>query len=72
VPYAHEEVLSGARLTREIMARIGIDEVMIERLVRRFYRWMQADAILGSIFAERITDWHAHISKLCDFGHQLR
>mgnify|MGYP006948854205 CR=1 FL=1 len=35
----HKEVLIRARLTCEIMARTGIGEVMIERLVRRFYRW---------------------------------
>jgi hemoglobin len=49
------------------MARTGIDDVMIERLVGRFYQRVQADPVLGPIFAERITDWHGHISKLCDF-----
>ena len=56
-----------ARLTREIMAQTGIDEAMIERLVRRFYQRVQSDPLLGPVFAEKIADWDAHISKLCDF-----
>lgn len=56
-----------ARITREIMERTGIDEAMIERLVRRFYRQVQADALLGPVFAPRIADWEQHIAKLCAF-----
>ncbi|CAH1696165.1 Group III truncated hemoglobin [Hyphomicrobiales bacterium] len=56
-----------ARITREIMERTGIDEAMIERLVRRFYRQVQADPLLGPVFAPRIADWEKHIAKLCAF-----
>lgn len=56
-----------ARITREIMERTGIDEAMIERLVRRFYRQVQADPLLGPVFAPRIADWEQHIIKLCAF-----
>ncbi|MDQ0333489.1 hemoglobin [Mesorhizobium sp. YL-MeA3-2017] len=56
-----------ARITREIMERTGIDEAMIERLVRRFYRQVQADPLLGPVFAPRIPDWERHIVKLCAF-----
>lgn len=45
-----------ARITREIMQRAGIDEAMIERLVRRIYRQVQADPLLGRVFAERMAD----------------
>lgn len=56
-----------ARITREIAERTGIDDEMIERLVRRFYRQVQADALLGPVFAPRIADWELHIAKLCAF-----
>lgn len=56
-----------ARITREIMERTGIDEAMIECLVRRFYLEVQADPLLGPVFAPRIADWEQHIVKLCAF-----
>jgi hemoglobin len=60
-----------ARLTREIIARTEIDEVVIEEFVRSFYRRLQFDPALGPIFAARIADWDAHISKLCAFLSQV-
>ncbi|RTL93001.1 MAG: group III truncated hemoglobin [Hyphomicrobiales bacterium] len=56
-----------ARITREIMEKTSIDEAMIERLVRSFYRQVQADPLLGPVFARRIADWEQHIVKLCAF-----
>jgi hemoglobin len=56
-----------AHLTREIMTKTGIDEAMLERLVRSFYQRLQSNPLLSPIFVERIADWGAHISKLCDF-----
>jgi hemoglobin len=51
----------------EIAARTGIDEAMIERLVRAFYRRVTGDPLLAPIFAERVGDWEAHISRMCAF-----
>ena len=56
-----------ARITSEIMGQTGIDEAMIERLVRTFYDRVQRDPLIGPIFAERIADWDHHIVKLCAF-----
>lgn len=56
-----------ARITAEIMRKTGIDEAMIERLVRLFYQRIQAEPVLGPIFAARVTDWEHHIAKLCAF-----
>jgi hemoglobin len=56
-----------ARITRDLMDKTGIDDAMIERLVRRFYGRVQADPLIGPVFAARITDWEAHIIKLCAF-----
>lgn len=56
-----------ARITAELMDKTGIDEPMIERLVRRFYERIQAEPVLGPIFTSKITDWEHHIQKLCAF-----
>jgi len=56
-----------ARITADLMAATGIDDAMIERLVRTFYARVQADPLIGPIFAVRIADWDAHIVKLCAF-----
>jgi hemoglobin len=55
------------QLTAEIMARTGIDEAMIERLVRGFYAKVRADAVLGPIFETRISDWEPHLAQMCAF-----
>jgi hemoglobin len=56
-----------AQIQDEIADRTGIDEAMIERLVRAFYRRVVDDPLLGPIFAERIGDWEMHIAKMCAF-----
>ena len=44
----------------------GLDEAMIEALVRRFYGSAREDALLGPVFA-RVTDWEHHIARICAF-----
>ena len=56
-----------ARISRDLMEKTAIDDAMIERLVRTFYARVQADALIGPMFAARIEDWEAHIVKLCAF-----
>ena len=55
------------RITAEISERTGIDEVMIERLVRGFYAKVRADVVLGPIFDTRIGDWERHLQQMCAF-----
>jgi hemoglobin len=55
------------QLTAEIMERTGIDEAMIERLVRGFYTKVRADAVLGPIFEARIKNWEPHLAQMCAF-----
>jgi hemoglobin len=50
-----------------IEARTGIDEEMIERLIRAFYRRVQQDALIGPVFAERIADWEPHLQRMFAF-----
>ena len=55
------------QLTSEIMERTGIDEALIERLVRSFYARVREDAVLGPIFEARIKDWEPHLAQMCAF-----
>jgi hemoglobin len=55
------------QLTAEIMERTGIDEAMIERLVRGFYAKVREDAVLGPIFEARIRDWEPHLAQMRAF-----
>ena len=54
-------------IAAEIAERTGIDEAMIERLVRAFYGKVQDDALLGPVFDERIVDWEPHLQRMFAF-----
>ena len=45
----------------------GIDEQMIERLVRAFYDRVKVDDLLGPIFAAAISDWEPHLQRMFAF-----
>ncbi len=55
------------QISESVAAETGIDEAMIERLVRAFYARIREDAILGPIFASRIKDWEPHLKRMCAF-----
>lgn len=55
------------QMTAEIMARTGLDEDKLTELVHRFYDKVRTDAVLGPIFAARITDWGPHLERMVDF-----
>jgi hemoglobin len=46
---------------------VGIDEAMVETVVRRFYARIRAHAEMGPIFEAHIDDWPRHIAHLVDF-----
>ena len=54
-------------LREEIAARTGIDEAMIERLVRAFYGRARHDPLIGPIFESKVADWELHIARICAF-----
>jgi hemoglobin len=56
-----------AATTAQIEAKTGIDEAMIERLVRGFYTRVREDDVLGPIFASRIEDWEPHLQQMFAF-----
>jgi hemoglobin len=51
----------------DIVARTGIGEAMIERLVRAFYGRARLDPFIGPIFESKVRDWEAHIARICAF-----
>jgi hemoglobin len=56
-----------AQIINTLQAETGIDEVMIETLVRRFYGRVRDDACLAPIFSARIADWEPHLQRMCAF-----
>ena len=55
-----------AEITQAIRAATGLDDAVIEKLVREFHGAARQDPLLGPVFA-RVTDWEAHIRKICAF-----
>lgn len=56
-----------AALAEALAVETGIDDAMIEALVRRFYVKVRADTLLGPVFETRIRDWEPHLNRMCDF-----
>lgn len=56
-----------AAITAEIAERTGINETMIDRLVRAFYGKIRKDPLLGPVFETRIADWEPHLQRMCAF-----
>jgi hemoglobin len=54
-------------IVADIVARTGIDEAMIDRLVRAFYGRARRDPLIGAIFEARVHDWEAHFGRLSAF-----
>lgn len=55
------------QIVDDIVARTGIDEAMIENLVRTFYSRARRDPLIGPVFENKVTDWEEHIGRLCRF-----
>jgi hemoglobin len=55
-----------AALTRDIETATGLNEAVLERLVRAFYAAARKDASLGPLF-DHVVDWEAHIARICAF-----
>jgi hemoglobin len=51
----------------DIVERTGIDEAMIERLVRAFYDRARRDPLIGPVFEAKVHDWDGHLARMCAF-----
>jgi hemoglobin len=49
----------------------GINEKMIERLIRGFYARVRQDALLAPIFESRISEWEPHLENMFAFWSSL-
>jgi hemoglobin len=49
----------------------GIDETMIEALIRGFYARVRQDPLLGPFFESRISDWEPHLGAMFAFWSSL-
>ncbi|RNI19404.1 group III truncated hemoglobin [uncultured Paracoccus sp.] len=54
-------------MTAAIMAETGLDEDVLRDLVHSFYAKVRRDAVLGPIFAARISDWDPHLERMVAF-----
>lgn len=68
---ADEHMARRAQLVKQLQAETGIDDAMIERLVRHFYQRIRADDLLGPVFAARIADWEPHLARMCTFWSSI-
>jgi hemoglobin len=56
-----------AQIVQQMREQTGIDERMIDQLVRGFYARVRDDELLGPVFNSRIQDWEPHLQRMCDF-----
>ncbi|EYD72887.1 putative hemoglobin [Rubellimicrobium mesophilum DSM 19309] len=45
----------------------GLDEAVLDRLVRRFYDRVRQDDLLAPVFEAVIDDWEPHLARMVDF-----
>lgn len=55
-----------AAITSGIQAATGLDEAVLEHLVRTFYATARQDEVIGHLF-DGVTDWEKHIAKITTF-----
>lgn len=54
-------------MTRALSAQTGLDDQVLTELVHAFYGKIREDAVLGPIFAARISEWEPHLARMVDF-----
>ena len=60
-----------AEIVALMQKETGIDEPMIERLIRAFYARVRQDPLLAPIFESRIEDWEPHLDNMFAFWSSL-
>lgn len=56
-----------AAIVARVQAETGIDEAMIERVIRGFYARVVKDEVIGPVFNARIVDWEPHLQTMLAF-----
>ncbi|WP_415182207.1 group III truncated hemoglobin [Phaeovulum sp.] len=55
------------QVTADLMARTGLDELILTQLVHGFYDRVRRDPLLGPIFDAHIKDWGPHLERMVEF-----
>jgi hemoglobin len=66
-----KEAAQRAQIIQSMRERSGVDESMIDVLVRTFYGRIRQDALLAPIFESRIQDWEPHLQRMCQFWSSI-
>jgi hemoglobin len=53
-------------MTRQIQATTGLDEPLLERVVRAFYGTARHDPVIGHLF-DNVQNWEVHIARIATF-----
>jgi hemoglobin len=53
-------------ITRGIQAATGLDDAILEHLIRSFYAAARQDEVIGHLF-DHVQDWEKHITKITTF-----
>ena len=56
---------------RAAAEQIGVDAQFIDRLVEDFYARIRDDDLVGRIFAEHISDWPSHLTRMKAFWRSV-
>jgi len=67
----HPRTIAARRKSATEANEVDISEAYLSQMVERFYAKVQADAILGPIFAERIKDWPHHLAHMKRFWRSI-
>lgn len=54
-------------LAARLRAQTGLNEVVLDQVVRAFYAQVRLDPDLGPMFDAHIDDWEAHFQRMVDF-----
>lgn len=55
-----------AAITQQIQSITGLDDALLERLVRDFYAVARQDPLIGPLF-DAVLDWEAHVATITTF-----
>jgi len=54
-------------IAADVVERTGIDQAMIDRLIRTFYGRARLDPLIGPIFESKVEDWEDHFERMGAF-----
>lgn len=67
----HAHALAARARKRAAAAAIGVDAAYVDAFVDAFYARVQADELIGPLFAARIADWAPHLVRMKAFWRSV-